>query len=230
MALFMEQAKDVNIIITTGLILGKPAPKLITEKVLVSAIKQGSVIVNLAAKTDGNCKVTKPGELYKGVTIIGYTDLPSRLPTQSSTLYSSNITKFLLSIGPGHSTFAINLSDEVILPLTPRPTPLPVAAPVTSKEPNMVAISLVVWGVAPVLHLPLMLVTNAISGMAGIGGLYVMGGEYTPGTIPQVLGALSVLLASVNVAGGFVITKRMLDMFKGNAQTHGSRVKTTAER
>jgi NAD(P) transhydrogenase len=72
----------------------------------------------------------------------------------------------------------------------------------------------VVWGVAPALHSPLMSVTNAISGMVGIGGLFVMGGGYLPGTIPQTLGALSVLLASVNVAGGFVITKRMLDMFK----------------
>lgn len=72
----------------------------------------------------------------------------------------------------------------------------------------------VVWGVAPALHSPLMSVTNAISGMVGIGGLFVMGGGYFPGTVPQVLGAFSVLLASVNVAGGFVITKRMLDMFK----------------
>lgn len=74
----------------------------------------------------------------------------------------------------------------------------------------------VVWGVAPALHSPLMSVTNAISGMVGIGGLFVMGGGYFPGTFPQALGALSVLLASVNVAGGFVITKRMLDMFKRN--------------
>lgn len=71
-----------------------------------------------------------------------------------------------------------------------------------------------VWNVAPALHSPLMSVTNAISGMVGIGGLFVMGGGYFPGTIPQALGALSVLLASVNVAGGFIITKRMLDMFK----------------
>lgn len=72
----------------------------------------------------------------------------------------------------------------------------------------------VVWGVAPALHSPLMSVTNAISGMVGIGGLYVMGGGYLPETIPQALGALSVLLAFVNVSGGFVISKRMLDMFR----------------
>ena len=258
---------------------------------MVSAMKQGSVIVDLAAETGGNCEVTKPGEAYtyKGVTVIGYTDLPSRLPTQSSTLYSNNITKFLLSIG-GDGKFAINLEDEVVrgaivlhngtrIPPAPRPVPPPpvVPPPTTSKEAEVVAITpwqkakrevatitagmgsvvalgklagpafmsnfftfglagligyRVVWGVAPALHSPLMSVTNAISGesvhrdlsvrilrsfhpgMVGIGGLYVMGGGYFPQTIPQVLGALSVLLASVNVAGGFVITKRMLDMFK----------------
>ena len=75
-----------------------------------------------------------------------------------------------------------------------------------------------VWNVTPALHSPLMSVTNAISGMVGVGGLFVMGGGYLPGTIPQVLGALSVLLAFVNVSGGFVITKRMLDMFKRKLQ------------
>ncbi len=76
----------------------------------------------------------------------------------------------------------------------------------------------VIWGVAPALHSPLMSVTNAISGMVGVGGLFILGGGYLPGTIPQTLGALSVLLAFVNVGGGFVITKRMLDMFKRTFQ------------
>lgn len=77
----------------------------------------------------------------------------------------------------------------------------------------------VVWGVVPALHSPLMSVTNAISGMVGLGGLFILGGGYLPGTIPQALGALSVLLAFVNVGGGFVITKRMLDMFKREFET-----------
>ncbi|KAJ7046870.1 PNTB-domain-containing protein [Mycena alexandri] len=273
MALFMEQAKDVDIIITTALIPGKPAPKLITNE-MVAAMKQGSVIVDLAAEAGGNCEATKPGELYvkNGVTIIGYTDLPSRLPTQSSTLYSNNVTKFLLSIGPGDGKFAIDLEDEVvrgsivvhegnILPrVAPPPAPAPAPSTLTKEEAaEVVAITpwqkvsrevitvttgmggvlalgkatgtafmdnfftfglaalvgyRVVWQVAPALHSPLMSVTNAISGMVGVGGLFVMGGGYLPGTIPQALGALSVLLASVNVAGGFIITKRMLDMFK----------------
>ncbi|KAG0707662.1 PNTB-domain-containing protein [Suillus ampliporus] len=271
MALFMEQCKEVDIVITTALIPGKPAPKLIRND-MVAAMKQGSVIVDMAAEAGGNCEATIPGKLTvkNGVTIIGYTDLVSRLPTQSSTLYSNNITKFLLSMGENNA-FNVDLSDEVvrgsivvhqgaILPPVPRPAP-PVARPapkveekaetlaitpwqkatrevatVTAGMGSVVALGKmtgaafmsnfftfglaglvgyrVVWGVAPALHSPLMSVTNAISGMVGVGGLFVMGGGYFPGTIPQVLGALSVLLASVNVAGGFVITKRMLDMFK----------------
>lgn len=272
MALFMEQCKDVDIVITTALIPGKPAPKLITNE-MVAAMKQGSVIVDLAAEAGGNCEATKPGELIvkNGVTVIGYTDLPSRLPTQSSALYSNNITKFLLSIGEnGH--FNVDLNDEVvrgsivvhkgeILPPAPRPVPPPATVPPASKAEevqtkvitpwqkatrevatvtagmgstvalgkitsaafmsNFFTFGLaglvgyrVIWGVAPALHSPLMSVTNAISGMVGVGGLFVMGGGYLPETIPQFLGALSVLLASINVAGGFVITKRMLDLFK----------------
>ncbi|EME40814.1 hypothetical protein DOTSEDRAFT_74397 [Dothistroma septosporum NZE10] len=270
--LFMEQAKEVDIIITTALIPGKPAPTLITEE-MVAAMKPGSVIVDLAAENGGNCEVTVPGELVQrdGVTVIGYTDLPSRLPTQASTLYSNNITKFLLSMSPKEGHFGIDMNDEVVRrsivthegelvpPLPPLPPPpAPAMKPVEVKEEvfaltpwqkttrevatvtgamgtalalgkmtgpifmgNLFTFSLagligyrVVWGVAPALHSPLMSVTNAISGMVGIGGFFIMGGGYLPQTLPQVLGAASVLLAFVNVSGGFVISKRMLDMFR----------------
>ncbi|KAK6432811.1 hypothetical protein LTR95_011014 [Oleoguttula sp. CCFEE 5521] len=272
MALFLEQAKDVDIIITTALIPGRPAPTLLTEE-MVSAMKPGSVIVDLAAENGGNCEITVPGQLtdYKGVTVIGYTDLPSRLPTQASTLYSNNITKFLLSISPKEGHFGIDMNDEVVrrsivthngelIPALP-----PIAAPAPAAKPaevakeeikavtpwqktlrevstvtggmgtalalgkftgplfmgNIFTFSLaaligyrVVWGVQPALHSPLMSVTNAISGMVGIGGFFIMGGGYLPQTIPQFLGAASVLLAFVNVSGGFIISKRMLDMFR----------------
>ncbi|KAL3959356.1 hypothetical protein ACCO45_007518 [Purpureocillium lilacinum] len=245
MKLFKEQAREVDIIITTALIPGKPAPKLIKMDML---------------------DVMKPG------SIIGYTDLPSRLPTQSSTLYSNNITKFLLSMTPKEKEFGIDLTDEVvrgsivtqngdILPPAPRPAPPPAPAkpaaaeavietvaltPWQKKTREVTAISAgmggvlalgkftgplfmsnaftfalasligyrVVWGVVPALHSPLMSVTNAISGMVGVGGLFILGGGFLPETVPQLFGALSVLLAFVNVGGGFVITKRMLDMFK----------------
>ncbi|KZT50364.1 PNTB-domain-containing protein [Calocera cornea HHB12733] len=275
MELFMEQCRNnVDIVITTALIPGKPAPKLITKE-MVAAMKQGSVIVDLAAEAGGNCELTSPGKVvhHNGVTIIGYTDLPSRLPTQSSTLYSNNITKFLLSISSTPGYFNIDHEDNVVRgalilekgKLMWPPPPSAVAAPpppapkieakveeVTALTPwqqatrdvaittagmggilalgkatggafmdNFFTFGLasligyrVVWGVAPALHSPLMSVTNAISGMVAIGGLFVMGGGYFPGTIPQLLGAASVALAFVNIFGGFVVTQRMLDMFK----------------
>ncbi len=114
MALFAEQAKEVDIIITTALIPGKPAPKLITE-VMVSSMKDGSVIVDLASEQGGNCEVTRPGEVYqyKRVTIIGYTDLPSRMANQSSQLYGTNLWHLLKDMG-GAEKYQVNEEDEVI--------------------------------------------------------------------------------------------------------------------
>jgi NAD(P) transhydrogenase len=206
------------------------------------------------------------------VTVIGYTDLPSRLPTQASTLYSNNITKFLLSMSPKEGHFGIDMNDEVVRrsivtykkqmvpalpPVAPPPPPAAKTAEIVKEEikavtpwqkavrevttvtggmgavlalgkftgplfmSNFFTFSLasligyrVVWGVTPALHSPLMSVTNAISGVVGIGGFFIMGGGYLPQTIPQFLGAASVLMAFVNVTGGFVISKRMLDMFR----------------
>ncbi len=113
-ALFAQQCKEVDIIITSALIPGKPAPKLITKEMLES-MKEGSVIVDLASEAGGNTELTKPHEAiqHKGVKIIGYTDFPSRLPTQSSTLYSNNITKLLLSMGTKNH-FDVDLNDEVV--------------------------------------------------------------------------------------------------------------------
>lgn len=274
MKLFMDQCQDVDIVITTAQIPGKPSPKLIKED-MVAAMRPGSVVVDLAAEGGGNCEVTVPGRVisHKGVSVLGFTDFPSRLPTQASTLYSNNITKFLLSMAPKAKYFGVDLSDEVVrgsivthqgevVPPAPQvapppppsqpghsPAPEPTVkaltpwqkatrdvAGLTAGMGSVVALgkatgplfmsnvftaglaSLIgyrsVWGVIPALHSPLMSVTNAISGIVGVGGLFVMGGGLLPETIPQALGALSVLLAFVNISGGFVITKRMLDMFK----------------
>lgn len=99
-ALFAKQCKEVDVIISTALIPGKKAPLLILKEHVLS-MKPGSVIVDLAAEAGGNIETTKPGEIYQfnDITHIGLTDFPSRLPTQSSTLYANNISKFLLSIG-----------------------------------------------------------------------------------------------------------------------------------
>ncbi len=114
MALFAEQAKEVDIIITTALIPNRKAPILITTE-MVESMKEGSVIVDLAAEQGGNCEVTKPNEAYryKGVTIIGYTDLPSRMATQSSQLYGTNLCHLLSDMG-GSEKYHVDLEDEVV--------------------------------------------------------------------------------------------------------------------
>ncbi|CAG5134923.1 unnamed protein product [Candidula unifasciata] len=274
MALFAKQCKEIDILITTALIPGRPAPKLISKE-MVESMKPGSVIVDLAAEAGGNVETTKPGELYvhKEVTHIGYTDLPSRLPTQSSTLYANNISKLLLSFGE-KDHFFVNLEDEVVrgsiilqegnlLWPPPRPKVEPGAPPPTTKQvvkepppppnyflntmkdslmytaglstmiglgvisPNSAFTSMVnvfglagivgyhtVWGVTPSLHSPLMSVTNAISGITAVGGLLLMGGGYYPTNTIETLAALAAFISSINIGGGFVVTKRMLDMFK----------------
>ncbi|XP_076083542.1 NAD(P) transhydrogenase, mitochondrial-like [Mytilus galloprovincialis] len=273
MALYAKQCKEVDIVITTALVPGKKAPILITQA-MVDAMKPGSVIVDLAAEAGGNVETIKPGELYRynDVTHVGYTDLPSRLPTQSSTLYANNITKFLLSIGEKEH-FNINLEDEVVrgsivtqngsvVPPAPPPKLDAAAAPppptAVVKEvipPNKFKIQLnesiqysvgltgmvglgcispspafatmvttfglscivgyhTVWGVTPALHSPLMSVTNAISGTTAVGGLLLMGGGYFPSNTIQALSAAAAFISSINIGGGFVVTQRMLDMFK----------------
>ena len=140
-AMYAEQAKDADIIITTALIPGKPAPKLITAE-MVRSMRPGSVIVDMAAEQGGNCELTEPGQavVKHGVTIVGYTDLVSRLAKQSSTLYSNNLlrlTEELCKTKDG--TINVNFDDDAIRGLTvlkdgeltwPAPPPkLPAVAP-----------------------------------------------------------------------------------------------------
>ncbi|XP_078283624.1 nicotinamide nucleotide transhydrogenase 2 [Rhinoraja longicauda] len=286
MALFAKQCKDVDIIITTALIPGKRAPVLITKD-MVETMKEGSVIVDLAAEAGGNVATTKPEEVYvhKGVTHVGYTDLPSRMATQASSLYSNNVLKLLKAISADKEYFYYEPKEEfnygtmdhvtrgtVVMQegknLFPAPQPLnvPVIAPVKPKSaaelegekkavvspftttmtsasvytagmvgtlglgisaPNAAFTQMVttfglagivgyhtVWGVAPSLHSPLMSVTNAISGVTAVGGLVLMGGSYLPSSVPQTLALMAAFISSINIAGGFLITQRMLDMFK----------------
>jgi NAD(P) transhydrogenase subunit alpha len=113
---FARQAKDVDIIITTALIPGKPAPKLITAE-MVRSMKPGSIVVDLASEQGGNCELTVPGEVVvrEGVTIIGYTDLPSRLAKQSSTLYATNLLRLAEELCKAKDgTIVVNMDDEVI--------------------------------------------------------------------------------------------------------------------
>ncbi len=274
MALFANQAKEVDIIITTALIPGKPAPKLIT-KAMVDSMKAGSVVVDLAAEQGGNCEYTVPGRVLKqaGVSIIGYTDLLSRMATQSSQLYAANVCHLLGDLTPGkNGLVSINMEDEVIRGTTvvhngkiTWPPPAPVLRVATThdaiktpaaEQPTMVEIPTktralvtlagiaigvlsivgvgaiapaefmnhfmvfvlacfvgwqVVWNVTPALHTPLMSVTNAISGIIVIGALLQIGSSSTMGAI---LAMTAVVIAAVNIVGGFLVTQRMLNMFR----------------
>ena|SRR6185369_13316757 len=269
MALFAKQAKEVDIIITTALIPGKAAPLLITEE-MVESMRQGSVVVDLAAEAGGNCAITRPGEVVTqyGVTVIGYVDLPSRLAPTASQLYGSNLTHLLADMG-GAKSFHIDLEDAVVrgaivlhegkltwpapksapvhVPpapptksIAPPEPPKPVAHPLRDALFALFALGLlallgtvapkefvshltvfvlacfigwqVVWNVTPALHTPLMSVTNAISGIILVGGMLQISGPLSsPVTL---LSAAAVLLATINISGGFWVTTRMLRMFQ----------------
>jgi len=268
MALFAEQAEDVDIIITTALIPGKPAPKLITAD-MVESMRDGSVIVDLAAEQGGNCELTEPDQLAvkHGVTIVGYTDLPSRLAAQSSQLYATNLRHLLTDMTPGKDGMAVvNMEDEVIRGATickdgnttwPPPAPKLSAAPAKKEpEPAPVVVEqkrstagpivataigglallglgavappsfmahftvfvlacfvgyMVIWNVTAALHTPLMSVTNAISSIIVIGALLQVSSD-----VPVIkwIAVATLLITSINIAGGFAVTRRMLDMFR----------------
>ncbi|MBL1437305.1 MAG: Re/Si-specific NAD(P)(+) transhydrogenase subunit alpha [Rhodobacteraceae bacterium] len=275
--LFRAQAPDVDIVITTALIPGRDAPKLWLED-MVLAMKPGSVIIDLAAERGGNCDLTVMDEKIiskNGVTIIGYTDFPSRMSTQASTLYSNNIRHMMDDLTPEKDGIAVfNMADDVIRgsmvtnagEITFPPPPLKVAAqakpPVKTVEKTpaeLKAIEIqemraagtkqtqlliaggifmavlgmyapasfmqhfivfvlavfigfqVIWKVSHALHTPLMAITNAISGIIIIGALLQVSGG---GWFVSLLAGISILIATVNIVGGFMVTRRMLAMFQ----------------
>ncbi len=271
MALFSEQAKDVDIIITTAMIPGKPAPKLITQE-MVKSMKPGSIVVDLAAPGGGNCELTVPGEINEvnQVKIVGYTDFVSRLPNQSSQLYANNLVNLMkLLCKEKDGNINIDFEDVVLRNMTVvkdgeitfPPPPIQVsAAPAAPKaepvdpvaqveeEPKSptakyVAMAVgaaafawvasvapadflshftvfvlacvvgyhLVWNVTHALHTPLMSVTNAISGIIIVGALLQVGSD---SLIVQLLAGVAILIATINIAGGFFVTKRMLKMFR----------------
>ena len=278
LALFLEQAPEVDIVITTALIPNREAPELWTKE-MVAAMKPGSVIMDLAAEKGGNCKLTVADEKVvtdNGVTIIGYTDFPSRMAAQSSTLYATNIRHMMTDLTPEKDGQLVhNMEDDVIRSstvtfegeITYPPPPLKVqaiASKAAPKQPEktpeekaaeeaaamaksgrqqtqllivgaalMGLIGLyaptefmqhfivfvlavfvgfqVIWGVAHSLHTPLMAVTNAISGIIIVGALLQVDSDIP---IVSILAGISVLIATINIVGGFMVTRRMLQMFK----------------
>ena len=273
MDLFARQAMEVDIIITTALIPGKPSPKLITAG-MVESMREGSVIVDLAAEQGGNCALTEPGEIVTkhGVTIVGYTDLPSRMAAQSSQLYGTNLRNLLTDMcGEKDGKLIVDMEEEVTRGVTvikegeitwpppapklqaapPKQKPVTEAPPLLKEQPEkqpsvwkvplMMAVAalllfgvgrvappaflahltvfvlgcfvgyMVVWNVTSALHTPLMSVTNAISSVIIIGALLEVS---SPNKLVLGLAAFSILIASVNIFGGFFVTQRMLRMFR----------------
>jgi len=272
--LYMEQAKKVDILITTAAIPGRPSPKLITAE-MVAAMKPGSIIVDLAALGGGNCELTVPGQKIvtdNDVTIIGYTDLASRLPALASQLYGTNLVNLLkLATPESDGQIVINFDDEVLRNMTvtrdgeitfppppiqvsaaPKPQPdkpeLPSGMVEEPKPPKpwwisfglvavlaVAAIALltfappafvrlfgifalalvvgyyVVWNVTSALHTPLMSVTNAVSGIILVGAISQLGND---SMAIKIIATAAVLIASINVFGGFTVTQRMLTMFR----------------
>jgi NAD(P) transhydrogenase subunit alpha len=278
---FREIAPDMDIVITTALIPNRPAPLLWTKD-MVEAMKPGSVIVDLAAERGGNCELTvKDGRVVtdNGVTILGYTDLNSRMATQSSTLYATNIRHMMTDLTPGKDGVVVhNMDDDVIRGATvvhagavtyPPPPPKVAAIAAQPKKdkpkeltpeekrarevaafkaqtrqqvtllavagalllgvgliPGMPASFMqhfivfvlsvfigfqVIWNVAHSLHTPLMAVTNAISSIIILGALIQIGSS---SVLITILAALGIFMASVNIFGGFLVTRRMLAMFQ----------------
>jgi len=276
---FREMAPEMDIVITTALIPGRPAPKLWTEE-MVGMMKRGSVIVDLAAERGGNCDLTVPDEKIVtegGVTIVGYTDFPSRMATQSSTLYSTNVRHMMTDLTPEKDGIVNhNMEDDVIRGATVAhdgeitwPPPPPKVQAIAAQKPKekpkeltpeqkraqevaafkeqtrqqvtllaagaaaVLAVGLVapasfmqhfivfvlsvfigfqvIWNVAHSLHTPLMAVTNAISSIIILGALIQIGSS---SVLITILAAAGVLMASVNIFGGFLVTRRMLAMFQ----------------
>ena len=279
LAKFRELAPEVDIVITTALIPGRPAPKLWTED-MVKLMKRGSVVVDLAAERGGNCDLTVPDQKIvsaNGVTIIGYTDFPSRMGTQASTLYSNNIRHMLADLTPSKDgVIHHNMEDDVIRGATVThagavtfPPPPPKVRAIAAAKPKEKAKELtavekraqevavfkaqtrsqitllgvgtlvllamgmvappsfmahlivfalscfvgfqVIWGVSHSLHTPLMAVTNAISGIIVVGALLQVG---SGNWLVAILAAVSILIATINIVGGFLVTRRMLAMFQ----------------
>jgi NAD(P) transhydrogenase subunit alpha len=274
---FTQLAPNIDIVITTALIPGREAPKLWLESMVLS-MRTGSVVIDLAAERGGNCELTVPDQKIvsnNGVTIIGYTDFPSRMAAQSSELYSTNIRHMISDLTPEKDGIINHdMEDDVIRGATvcfggeitfPPPPPKIQAIAAQSAKPiqkskseldqekaellvksgkqqtyalvggailmlvigayapssfmqHFIVFSLscfvgfqVIWNVSHSLHTPLMAVTNAISGIIILGALLQMGSS---NLIITILASISVLIATINIVGGFMVTRRMLQMFQ----------------
>jgi NAD(P) transhydrogenase len=264
--MLLKECADTNVIISTALIPGRPAPVLV-KKEMVEAMPDGSVTVDLAAEAGGNIETTQPGKTVQvgGVTCIGHTNIPALMSNTASFLYGGNVTKLLQSMEDKETgNYVINHEDAAVrsmlilengrrlapyVPPPPPPQPEKVEEAVVVVDEGAEAsksalrnsalalsssfvaagvpgamlptFALSVWvgsqavqGVAHALHSPLMSITNAISGLTILGGMLQLGGGVLPHTTAQKMACAAVALSAVNLSGGFLITNKMLDMFR----------------
>jgi H+-translocating NAD(P) transhydrogenase subunit alpha len=270
-ALYAAQCREVDVVITTALVPGRPAPRLLTAE-MVASMRPGSVVVDMATASGGNVEGSVPDDVVvtaNGVTVIGYTDLTARLPAQASQLYGTNVANLVQLLTPARDgRIVLDLDDVVVRAMTvvhdggtlwpPPPVAVSAAPPAPAAPPEpvpespvrtplsprrrlaLVAVgALALFGVAAVapptqlghltvfalavvvgfyvighvhhaLHTPLLSVTNAISGIIVVGALLQL---WSASPVVTVLAAVAVLVASINVFGGFAVTRRMLAMF-----------------
>ena len=230
--LLAKAARENDIIITTAAIPGRRAPVLITKE-MIPTMKPGSVIVDLAAETGGNAELTEAGKtiVVHGVTIIGLLNIPSSMPLHASQMYSRNIASLLGLMLKKDGTFDLNIGDEVV-----KGTVITHGGQVVHEATQKIhgsprrhelerssvgayifALAIfvgneVISKVPTTLHTPLMSGANAIHGIIIVGAMLVA--TAVPGPIGTILGFLGVVLGTINVVGGFVVTDRMLQMFR----------------
>ena len=217
--LLKETLKKIDIVICTALIPGKKAP-IIIKKDMIDVMQSGSVIYDLAASQGGNSELTKVNEVVEsnGVKIMGEANILNKLPTSASNLYAKNIYNFINNLfNKEKKNFEINLEDEIIEKTKNK---------VMEIDPFIFRLSIfilsifvgyyVVWSVTPSLHTPLMSVTNAISSVIIVGAIIaaLAGTSENIFETSSIFGFLAIILAAVNIFGGFLVTQRMLQMYK----------------
>ncbi len=248
-ALTAEHVKKQDIVITTALIPGRPAPKLVSAE-MVKSMKPGSVLVDLAVERGGNVEGAKSGEVADvgGIKIVGYTNVAGRVAASASSLYARNLFNFIETLVDkidqgargelGRRTGQGHRADQR---RRRRPSEFPAESIrraamdhiAQAVDPFVFRLSIfvlavfvgyfVVWSVTPALHTPLMSVTNAISSVIVVGALLAVG-------VPMIssgsgwargFGFIALIFACVNIFGGFLVTQRMLAMYKKKAEVSG---------
>ena len=199
----------------------KPAPRILTED-LVKLMKPGSIVYDLAAEQGGNAAFSEAGKIniVEGIKVIGVKSLMNRLPITASSLYAKNIFSFIRNLySKEKKDFNINLEDEIISKTLLKECNMEIDPFIFRLSIFILSIFIgyyVVWSVTPSLHTPLMSVTNAISSVIIVGAIIaaLAGSSEDVFNTSSIFGFIAIVLAAINIFGGFLVTQRMLQMYK----------------